>query len=60
MSKQAIDTFTADLKDGSQTLVTKGQVFPNNHPVVKHAPNLFVDLDLDDDPKPTRGRKVAS
>jgi hypothetical protein len=52
MAKQATDTFVAVLKDGSDRLVTKGEVFPNDHELVKRDAKgtgaLFRDLDLGD------------
>jgi hypothetical protein len=52
MAKQATDTFTGDLPDGTQVTVTKGSVRPDKHPVVKQFPGLFTDFDMDDDEKP--------
>lgn len=52
MAKQATDTFVAVLADGSDRLVTKGEVFPNDHELVKRdakgTGGLFRDLDLGD------------
>jgi hypothetical protein len=59
VAKQATDTFVADMKDGTQHFVTKGQVFTDGHPIVKHAPNLFVDFDTGEEAKPARGRKSS-
>lgn len=41
MVKQATDTFVATLGDGTERRVTKGEVFPDGHAIVKHAPGLF-------------------
>lgn len=51
MAKQATDTFTGDMPDGTQVTVTKGAVRPDKHPVVRQFPGLFTDFDLDDDEK---------
>lgn len=60
MAKQAMDTFTADLADGTQQLVVKGQVLPDGHVAVRHAPGLFVEFDMGEEPaKPARGRRAA-
>jgi hypothetical protein len=61
MAKQATDTFVAVLKDGTEATVAKGQVFADNHVIVKHAPGLFADFDLGEESKPARvGRKASS
>jgi hypothetical protein len=50
MAQQAMDTFMAVLKDGSQRLVTKGEVLPDGHELVKRDQDgggqLFRKLDL--------------
>lgn len=50
MTKQATDTFVAVLKDGSDRLVVKGEVFPDGHELVKRdlagSGTLFRDLDM--------------
>jgi hypothetical protein len=61
MAKQAMDTFVAMLDDGSQRFVTKGEVFPDKHELVKrdaaNSGTLFRDLDLgDEEPPPVRPR----
>jgi hypothetical protein len=55
---QATDTFVATMKDGSDQLVTKGQVLPFGHELVKRdregSGTLFRPLDLggeDEEPK---------
>lgn len=58
MAKQATDTFVATLPDGTEQFVKKGQVLPDAHVAVKHAPKLFVDFDTQET-KPSR-RKAAS
>jgi hypothetical protein len=60
MAHQAQDTFVADLDDGTILRVARGEVFPDNHPLVKRdqagAGVLFKPLDLgeaaDQTPKP--------
>jgi hypothetical protein len=60
MAKQATDTFVADMADGTQRRVIRGEVFPDGHAVVRHAPNLFTDFDTREDEKPAaRGRKAS-
>lgn len=63
MARQAQDTFVAVLDDGTERLVTKGEVLPDNHELVrrdaKGTGGLFKPLDLDDDqqkPATSRGR----
>lgn len=60
---QAADTFVATMEDGSDHLVTKGQVLPWGHPLVKRdrdgSGTLFRPLDLggddpDDEPAPAK------
>jgi hypothetical protein len=68
MAKQATDTFVVVLSDGTERVVTKGQVLQNNHEVVRHAPTLFTEFDTGDKPAaeepvkrgPGRPRKDAS
>ena len=47
---QATDTFVATLKDGTERLVTKGDVLPSGHELVKRdqagSKTLFRPLDL--------------
>jgi hypothetical protein len=64
MAYQAQDTFTAS-PDGIPYAVTRGQVFPDNHPLVKLDDGrglLFKPLDLDQPPPgakaPTPGVKA--
>ena len=52
MAKQATDTFVADMTDGTQRRVTRGEVFPDGHAIVRHAPGLFTDFDTRGDEKP--------
>jgi hypothetical protein len=56
MAKQAQDTFVAELKDGTIRRVTKGEVLPDRHELVKRdlegSGTLFRDLDLGEDEKP--------
>jgi len=59
MAKQATDTFVTTLQDGTEHKVTKGQVFVDGHPIVKHAPGLFVDFDTGEEVKPAaKGRRA--
>lgn len=57
---QAMDTFVATMQDGSDQLVTKGQVLPFGHELVKRdregAGLLFRPLDLggEDEPAPAK------
>jgi hypothetical protein len=49
MAQQAQQTFHAILEDGSRLFVTKGEVFPDGHELVKRddgAGVLFKELDL--------------
>ena len=48
MAKQATDTFSIQMPDGSERLVAKGEVLSDSHPVVRQAGGLFRDLDLDE------------
>lgn len=53
MAQQAQDTFVVTMPDGSDHFVAKGQVLPDGHVVVKHAPGLFARLDMGEaDEKP--------
>lgn len=45
MAKQATDTFVATLTDGTERRVLRGEVFPDAHAIVRHAPGLFTDFD---------------
>jgi hypothetical protein len=66
---QATDTFVATMEDGSDHLVTKGQVLPFGHPLVKRdrdgSGTLFRPLDLgaedepDEEPKSEPEAKAA-
>jgi|HubBroStandDraft_6_1064221.scaffolds.fasta_scaffold00062_52 hypothetical protein len=53
---QATDTFVATMEDGSDHLVTKGQVLPFGHPLVKRdrdgSGTLFRPLDLGAEDEP--------
>lgn len=55
MAMQAQDTFIAVMDDGTEQLVTKGQVLPDGHELVKRDVKgsglLFRALDLGDDDK---------
>lgn len=48
MAMQAVDTFVATMKDGSERLVAKGEVLPDSHELVKRDQSgvLFRRLDL--------------
>jgi hypothetical protein len=59
MAKMAQDTFVAQLADGGDMLVVKGQVLADGHELVKRdakgSGTLFRALDLgDDDPPPVK------
>jgi hypothetical protein len=60
MAFQAQDTFVAEI-DGSPVMVAKGQVFADNHPVVKldeGRGHLFRPLDVDEPAKaPTKPQR---
>jgi hypothetical protein len=63
MAQQAQDTFVAVLKDGTERLVTKGEVLPDSHELVKRdadgSGGLFRALNVDgDDPAP-KGRATS-
>ncbi len=61
MAKQATDTFVATLNDGTEHRVTRGEVFPDGHAIVRHAPSLFSEFDTGSNEKPaTRSRKATS
>jgi hypothetical protein len=54
MPMQAMDSFVAALKDGSEIRVMKGEVLPDKHELVirdqKGSGTLFRALDLGEDP----------
>jgi hypothetical protein len=56
MAQQAQDTFVAVLEDGSEQLVTKGEVLPDSHELVKRnakgGGTLFQPLNIDGDDAP--------
>lgn len=58
MAQQAQDTFVAVLADGTERLVTKGDMLPDSHELVKRdakgAGTLFkpVNIDGDEEPRP--------
>lgn len=61
MAYQAQETFTAS-PDGIPVAVQRGQVFPDNHPLVKLDAGrglLFKPLDLDKPPPAGKAPKVA-
>jgi hypothetical protein len=67
MAQQAQDTFVAVLDDGTERLVTKGEVLPDSHELVKRDANgggaLFRTLDIDgadSTPAPAPARRVTS
>lgn len=57
MAQQAQDTFVAVLDDGTERLVTKGEVLPDSHELVKRdsrgAGLLFRPLNIDGDEEPS-------
>lgn len=59
MAKQATDTFVTVLPDGTERRVTKGEVFTDGHPVVKHAPGLFGEFETGVEEKPRSSRKSS-
>jgi hypothetical protein len=59
MAQQAQDTFVAVLDDGTERLVTKGEVLPDSHELVKRdakgSGTLFRALNVDgDEAKPAK------
>lgn len=56
MAKQATDTFVTVMPDGSERMVTRGQVLQDNHELVKQAPGLFIQFDTGEEeaPEPVR------
>ncbi len=56
MAYQAMDSFVAELKDGSEIRVMKGEVLPDKHELVlrdlKGSGLLFRPLNLDDEELP--------
>jgi hypothetical protein len=61
MAYQAQETFTAS-PEGIPVMVQRGQVFPDNHPLVKLDAGrglLFKPLDLDQPPPSGKAPKVA-
>lgn len=60
---QAMDTFVATLKDGSDHLITKGQVLPFGHELVRRdrdgSGTLFRPLDLGGEDEPDEEPKSA-
>jgi hypothetical protein len=59
MAKQAMDTFVTVMPDGSERRVVNGEVLPDSHPVVKHAPGLFRDFETGTEEKPAARRKTG-
>lgn len=65
MAYQAMDSFVAALKDGSEVRVMKGEVLPDAHELVKRdlagSGTLFRRLDLEgDEPPPGPRPRVAA
>jgi hypothetical protein len=67
MVMQAQDTFVATLEDGTEMRVTRGQVLPDGHELVKRdaSGTLFKPLDLGEEtpaakPKTSRATKSSS
>lgn len=62
MAQQAQDTFVAVLDDGTERLVTKGEVLPDSHELVKRDAQahsgLFRPLNIDGE-EPPRTRAVS-
>ena len=60
MAKQATDTFVAELSDGIWQRVVRGEVFPDGHAIVRHAPGLFMDFDTrSEEEKKPRTRRAS-
>lgn len=61
MAHQAQDTFVAVLDDGTERLVTKGDVLADSHELVKRdakgGAGLFRPLDIDGDEPPAKPSK---
>jgi len=47
-----MDTFVVVMPDGTERMVTKGQVLQDNHEVVRHAPTLFTQFDAGEEEAP--------
>lgn len=64
MAMQAQDTFVAVLGDGTERLVTKGEVLSDGHELVRRDRDgsglLFRALDLGEEDKPAPAAKAAS
>ena len=59
---QARDTFVAELKEGAQRLVTKGEAFHESHELVKldgGSGVLFARMDTGDDVPPKTGLRAG-
>ena len=65
MAQQAMDTFVAVMGDGSERLVTKGEMLPDSHELVKRDSKgggaLFrpVNIDGDDESAPAKSTAKA-
>ena len=64
MAQQAQDTFVGVLQDGSERLVTRGEVMPDSHELVKRDQKasglLFRPLNVDgDEPPPAKATSKA-
>lgn len=63
MAQQAQQTFHAVLKDGTPVFVTKGEVLPDGHELVRRDQAggniLFRHLDLGEEEKPKTSRRSA-
>jgi hypothetical protein len=63
MAYQSMDSFVAELGDGSEMRVMKGEVLPDAHELVKRdlkgSGTLFRKLDLEEEPPPGPKPKVA-
>lgn len=61
---RAQDTFVAQLKDGTQRMVTKGETLPDSHELVKRdlagSGTLFKALDQDEEAAPKSPAKAAA
>jgi hypothetical protein len=62
---QAMDTFVATMADGSDRMVTKGEILPSGHELVKRdrdgSGTLFRRLDLgEDEPAPAKSEPAKA
>lgn len=62
--KQSADTFIAVLDDGTERFVTKGEIFPDSHELVKRdqagTGQLFRTVDLGEDEAPAKSQPAKA